>query len=491
MKALAILITLIFFAQLKVNAATELEVKLQQFHQDPATYLNTLPMIELDERKFNHREILDGSYIDAKNSVRAKIIGESDPSGPGYNDRVESLFGGESLMETLHEMEELNLTSGKVKVMPWSDDYWPIYQGILGKRYEDDSFAYKDDWSEYHQYVLDRPYMIVYKTGDEKQVDELSPSEKYDLLFGGSVNLTQKMWSEGKMYWQRYGEVETWMGICHGWAAASFSLERPLNMITVKAFDGKTDLKFYPSDIKALASLLWANVRVPTLFVGGRCNVKNPETDDEGRIIDQDCFDTNPATWHRSMVEQLGKRGESFVFDATYDYQVWNQPVISYEYTYFNPQTLDEGLSLEESITPIEKFERDVFKSYRQREARYVVGVEMDVAYLVETDPSHRTFDNPSKDMHRTVSYMYDLELDENYKIIGGEWYQNYHPDFIWLPQRGASAISIGDYSIGQSESWKKGKVVPKSWARPGKSSANRGQPLAKIVEKLIELSRQ
>ena len=145
MKAFGILITLILFAQMKVNAATELEVKLQQFHQDPATFLNTLPMMEVDERKFSHREILEGTYIDGKNTVRDQIVRESDPSGPGYNDRVESLFRGETLMTTLHEMDELKLTSGKVKVMPWSDDYWPIFQGILGKRYEDNNFAYKED----------------------------------------------------------------------------------------------------------------------------------------------------------------------------------------------------------------------------------------------------------------------------------------------------------------------------------------------------------
>ena len=74
MKSFALLILLILFAPTKVNAATDLEIRLQSFHQDPATFLNTLPITEVDERKFSHREILDGTYIDAKNSIRDKII---------------------------------------------------------------------------------------------------------------------------------------------------------------------------------------------------------------------------------------------------------------------------------------------------------------------------------------------------------------------------------------------------------------------------------
>lgn len=489
MQKLLLLILLTIFAGAKLEAAT----KLQLFHQNPAKFLNTLPTSDTADRRFNHREILEKKYVDAKDYVRSKIMMESDsdPSGVGYNDRVESLFPGESLVETLAEIDELNLKQGIVKVMPWSDDYWPIYQGILGKRYADQYFAYKDNWLEHFQYVQDTPSMKIFESKVENEIDMLSPSEKYDLLFGRGVNLTSKMWSEGKQYWDRYNDVETWMGICHGWAPASFMLERPQSQVVVKAFDGKTDLTFYPSDIKGLASLLWANVRIPTYFLGGRCNVKNPETDDEGRITDQDCFDTNPATWHRTIVEQLGRRGESFVFDATFDYQVWNQPAISYNYYYFNPQTLEEEVGLEKATTTIEKFDRDVFKKYRDPKTKYVVGVQMDVTYLVETDPSQSPVDKPEMDQHRNVSYMYDLELDKNYKIIGGEWYQNYHPDFIWLPRRGSKALSVGDYAIGQNEIWTEGAIVPKSWSKPAKNAANRAQPLAKIIDELIKKSRQ
>ena len=44
------------------------------------------------------------------------------------------------------------------------------------------------------------------------------------------------------------------MGICHGWAPAAFMVQRPTKMVEVLAADGKTKIKFYPSDIKALAN---------------------------------------------------------------------------------------------------------------------------------------------------------------------------------------------------------------------------------------------
>lgn len=485
MKKFLFLVLLIIFAGAKIQAGT----RLQQFHSDPKKFLNTIPERENDERRFSHREIIEKKYVAAKNFVRSKIMAESDPSSTRGNDRVETLYPGESLLQSLEEMEDLK--EGVVSVMPWSDDYWPLYQGVLGKRYADDYFAYKDSWLDHFNYVEDTPSMAIFSRGDHKEIDLLSPSEKYDLLFGRGVNLTKQMWNEGKQYWERYNDVETWMGICHGWAPASFMLERPENQVVVKAFDGKVDLTFYPSDIKALSSLLWANVRVPTYFLGGRCNVKSPKTDEDGRIIDQGCFDTNPATWHRTVVEQIGRRGLSFVFDATFDYQVWNQPAISYHYTYFNPQTLKEDVSLNDGIIPIEKYSKDVFTAYRDEKTRYVVGVDMEVTYLAETDPTQNPSDNPEMDQHRRVSYMYDLELDQNFKIIGGEWYQNYHPDFIWLPKSGSKAVSIGDYSIGQSEVWSAGAGVPKSWVRPANNAAKKGQPLAKIVDELIRKSRQ
>src|SRR5262249_19903522 len=143
----------------------------------------------------------------------------------------------------------------------------------------------------------------------------------------------------GEIFYKSLGKVEEWMGICDGWAAASYMLDRPTNAVKTVAVDG-TSLTFYPSDIKALASQLWAHPAPSRGYrsAGGRCYKKNPATDEYGRIVDQDCFDTNPGTLHLAVVNQIGVKERSFVFDATYDYEVWNQPMYAYFARYFNPQ---------------------------------------------------------------------------------------------------------------------------------------------------------
>src|SRR6185436_9002354 len=98
--------------------------------------------------------------------------------------------------------------------------------------------------------------------------------------------------------------------------------------------DGKTPLLFYPSDLKGLASLLWATTDPPSRGVGGRCEDTNPKKDRNGRVISPACFDSNPGTWHLAVVNQIGVAKRSMVIDATYDFEVWNQPVYGYRYRY-------------------------------------------------------------------------------------------------------------------------------------------------------------
>src|SRR5690606_31047182 len=52
-----------------------------------------------------------------------------------------------------------------------------------------------------------------------------------------------------------------------------------------------------------------------------------------GRPLDGDCIDTNPGTFHLLVSNFLGLRQTGFVYDRTYDYQVWNQPIAGYRVT--------------------------------------------------------------------------------------------------------------------------------------------------------------
>lgn len=393
---------------------------------------------------------------------------------------------------TLDAMQAAGLTTARLAESPWSDDYWAIYLGILGKRYADDNFPGASDWHLNYDYIQRHPASAIVAAGDSAAIDRLSPSEKYDLLVGDSrMGLTQRMWAEGKYYYDSTGEVEAWMGICHGWAPASYSLPRPRRAVEVTAADGRTRLRFYPSDIKGLATLLWANADTVSRFVGGRCNDRNPSTDASGRLVSDNCFDTNPGTLHLSVVNQIGVCRRSAVIDATYDYEVWNQPLHAYRYALFNPQTRRYAADLAGARVGRAEYTRDHFRGRRGGAAAAFVGVMMELTYVVETAPTHALEDSPARDRLRTARYLYDLELDAAGQIIGGEWYTNKHPDFLWTPPANTRARTPADALVAGS--WAAGQPVPESWRRPAwrASDSASPSPLAAIVEALIARSRE
>ena len=132
-------------------------------------------------------------------------------------------------------------------------------------------------------------------------------------------------------------------------------------------------------------------------------------------------------------------------------------------------------------------FTGDRFKKYRSADFAAAVGVVMRTRYMVETSPSHAATDAPSRDAVNSADYYYDLELDASGRIIGGEWYQNAHPDFLWTPPPEARALSPADrYATGN---WNAPAPLPVSWRRAARRASASRLPLAKIVEKLIQLA--
>ena len=83
---------------------------------------------------------------------------------------------------------------------------------------------------------------------------------------------------------------------------------------------------------------------------------------------------------------------------------------------------------------------------------------------------------------------MYDLELDAKGNIVGGEWYTNAHPDFLWVPDQKERAVSPADRFLRGE--WNAGKeALPASWTSAAVRASQGQQPLAKVVEALIEAS--
>lgn len=483
----------------------QINADLQAFEENPADFMNRVPP-KSDEQEgeeavsaepiFSEEAVDRKDYVEARDELRQEVT-SLDKIADGReafaaNDRADGFVDSFS-HSGLRSMEDNGLMSSRLSESPWSDDYWAIYLGILGKRYADPAFPRSQDWNTNFNYIQNNPAAGILASGGTDAINRLSPSEKYDILVGDSrYSLTKQMWEEGKKYYLRSGHVETWMGICHGWAPAAYMLPRPTGTATVLAADGRTYLTFYPSDIKALASLLWAKVRTRTEFIGGRCNDSNPPTDPQtGRILSQQCFDTNPGTWHLAVVNQIGVSRRSMVMDATYDYQVWNQPVVGYSYSYFNPATRDYASSLSAATVARSNFDNDKFAQYRSSDAESIVGINMDVSYTVETAPTQSSTDGPHRDEVKRVRYMYDLELDFTGKVIGGEWYQNAHPDFLWTPVRGSRALPPWEARNPLSEMWQSNQPIPENWRQVASITSEYSKsPLAVIVEQLIDFSR-
>ncbi len=496
-----------------------LQKRLNEFSENSREFMNRVPekydgagqLVEHPLAYYMQQAIEQEKRIADKDKLRREIIGNRDERASDDEDSIGSVLGGaainvndrsenlvdngQRMISSLQDMENQSLRSAALPQYPWSDSYWPMYRGLLGARYAHPSFPRGTRFNEYTRYISAYPMQNLVL--DPNQVQMLSPSEKYDLLVGDLAGgLTQNMWAQANaMYRSQGGTIPTWAGICHGWAAAAFMLPRPNRMVVVQrpvrdssGRDVMVPVVFYPADVKALASYLWSKEANNTRFIGGRCQVQRPRQDRSGRVVDLNCFDTNPGTWHTSIVNQIGVSRRSFILDATYDYEVWNQPVFSYSYRYFNPSTMRAVNSLSEAYATRGGF-RDRFANYRGANARSIVGVSMSVTYMIEIWPTAAQTNSSRNDAIRTVNYDYDLELDANGQIVGGEWYNNAHPDFLWTPAPGMRAVTASDAQLVSQWDPSQG-APPADWQQTAQAASRRGEVLAGIVEALLRAAQ-
>lgn len=398
------------------------------------------------------------------------------------NCRIKRLTESTNAINDLREIDRRGLKAANTKVQPWGGSYWPMFQGLIANDYQNktyDAYIYKlSSWKKNYNKYLKRTKDVhsrIYEI-DEKGLAELSPSEKYDLLLGDtSFDLTNKVWNytstwaanqwgylssidlpEGYRIPEKRHELKDWEGICHGWAVASGASPRPENTVWVTLKNGKR-MPFYPSDLKALVSMMWANSNVQDNVIseGFRCNKSSPDKDEHGRYFDRvrdfgdksllpRCADVHPAVYHTAIVNVLGVEGRSFVIDKSAVKNVANQPVSGYEYRYFNPATGTEG-TLEESALSVATYEKDPFKESRNKDTKFIVGVDMTLKYIALENPKAIDTNGPQDDVIKNLDFNYDLELDQNFKVIGGQWrvkkngssrvFNNStgQPDFFWI----------------------------------------------------------
>lgn len=524
---------------------SQINAHLQAFRANPVATMKQVPPkrdasgVEVVTGLFAAEEAGNHTYSSGRDKVRTDMLQKGGTSRAAIEPNDDPRKLADTFKhDNLPAIEAAGLRSAQLSTQPWSGDYWATASGGLGNRYAGCG-GMGGAWDTNYEYIRTHPSKVILNSGSEVWVNELSPAEKYDALVGdANETLTRMSWLDGKKYFDVHKDVPGWFGICHGWSPASFMLPRPVKSVKLLT-PTKQTLTFFPCEIKALSSLLWARSKPETRFIGGRCNTEKPAFDpatgrvvtinnpyvaadygtdapppepgaprpgdtevslstptwsedgtegrEGGRPTESQCFDTNPGAWHLAVVNQIGVSKRGMIMDASFDYQVWNQPLLAYKYTYFNPQTLKQTEKLAEATVSKAAFSSDIFKKYRSPKAVSFVGIMMRVTYMGENGNSQDHTDTPDNDSILTVDYYYDLEVDAAGKIIGGEWYSNSHPDFLWTPPKGGRAVSR--YEALATGVWAAGKPMPDTWrAAAAKASADM-TPLAAIVEYMLKLA--
>lgn len=473
-------------------ADSEIESDLKRFHENPEKFMNELPPEVVDgkiKRRGDINPLVVQERLGERLQIRDNIIAQSkwafSPQALiSAVDDPKILIEKGQVNTSIWDINNRGLNKSELVKMPWSDTYWPTYKGSIGQRYADPGFPKSKNWGENYGYVMSRPASSIFNSGSRNAINKLSPAEKYDLLVGDSgMTLTRYAWNMGKGKYESKGVVPSWEGICHGWNAANH-MYMPMiyNPVTVRARNG-TPITFFQSDIKALWAMFWANANVETRFAGQRCTKSKPPKNNLGRIMDETCWDINPATLYLGLTNQIGMNQRGFVIDSTFDYQVWNFTVAKYVNTFFNPQSLRPTGDLKQAILPLNKFTLDKFRGLRNPATAYVVGVVTDLYYTNATSATHKSTDKP---ILKALRIYYDLELDSNGNIIGGEWYTNAHPDFLWTYDVGY----LGKGAVDEStlpEEWTNGLTPPSSWTHSAVKQSSWGMPLHKVVDRIVQ----
>jgi hypothetical protein len=380
-----------------------------------------------------------------------------------------------SFETSLSNMESRRLFKGAVKTQPWSGHYWPNYSGGLAFRWADPRFPQTDNWGRGERYFRSQSGVSTY-------FNVLSPAEKYDYMTSSGPyspgSLSQHQWNLGRDEFSRTGSVATWQGICHGWAPASIYMPKPIHNVSFRFPEGEFVLT--TDDVKALGSLYWANGTYETLHAGFRCNAETVSTNREGRVVDPNCFDVNPADWHIALTHMVGVKKESFIIDAEENSQVWNHPVVSYEMEFFDPaKSSVRSKSFRDVVRDFSRSNSIPHRTFRSPNTKFVVGVVSRIQINVETMPG------VTEDVNDERVYVYDLELDANYNVVGGEWRDQARPDFLWRVRPGVRPSLPGD-SI-PLDMW---SMRDANWRRAAQLNNAKGAPIKLLVEELFRLTQ-
>jgi hypothetical protein len=169
---------------------------------------------------------------------------------------------------------------------------------------------------------------------------------------------------------------------------------------------------------------------------------------------------------------------------------VWNYPVSKYEFTYAHPLTGVTSSDWKAARIPLAGNEDKIIKGNRRAEGTvFVVAVIAKVSTMDMRTTNLSAYDDVAADVQQELTWSYDLELDAQGKILGGEWMKKNGPDFIWAPRETSRPLSVAETRTRLTFDASRG-VTPALQAAALQASAA-AQPLAVIVDKLFELAAE
>ncbi len=369
--------------------------------------------------------------------------------------------------ELVFRLSELP-TEGRSANSVWPSSYFPTYEDSVNVRWAGQgemSPAEKYDrafngWTPSEEFASLRPYRpedCEDGEWDREYYEQLGPLAEFVSSQMGNQDSRDGLDSDGDGQTDECDDrdgVDTWWGLCHAWVPAAIHEPRPLQPVN---YNGVT---FEVADLEALLMLAYDDN--DAAVIGGRCDLFSSEADmarvhgcrlaseeaadgdnrpecteeqleqyivrrdDHGRIVTNDCNDTNAGSFHVVMTNLLGLQKRAFAYDQTWDREVWNQPVVAFEVisqTELEPAQANALLG-EEGQTYV-----------RNVDAASLYEMEATTLYVTESSASA----TPSEQgrYERKLNHHYILEVDAKGDIIGGEWVgdsRTNHPDFLWDP---------------------------------------------------------
>lgn len=387
---------------------------------------------------------MDGNQkLSQKKSYHFSQIASNPPKGAigqshdNFMDLMQAFEGFQTGITNIYIMEDKDLSAAKLSQPFWSSHSLPLYKGGSANRFSHEEFSSLKSWTERYQSYLNNPVESFIRN---ETTQELSPLEKYELIIGSDdFSLTAREWEKGQESIDINGNIPTWIGACHGTAPSSLIHPRPKKAISILSANGKTSVLFYPTDIKALLAFAWTTNGGPSAVMGNRCQYTNKNI--------KSCNDTNPGSFHLALTNLIGLHQKPIIIDTDSGAQVWNRPVVSYRFTYFNPQFRNYTRKVANAIIDINKYQNDPYKKFRAAGTKSIVGVRAEIELINDTTTSSELFDSNITDSHFNLVFVYDLELDQDGEILGGMWHQPNFPDFVWV-------VSNKNIPLSNRERW-------------------------------------